>query len=426
MSNASAHEDGSALEHARLTEELADARLLQSISTELISEGDTAGLFAKIVAAAQAIMRSDYAAMQKLHDERDELELLAYRGFYQDSANTWRRVRRDACSACAAALNENRRVVITDIGKSAELASDDILRAFLQMGIHAAQNTPLVSRSGKQVGMLSTQWRAPHTPRERELHMLDILARQAADLIDRHDTETALRTADRRKNEFLAMLAHELRNPLAPLRNAAEILRQAGDDRRVVESIAGVLDRQVTFMVRLVDDLLDVSRIGRGKVELRFDWTDLGTIIRQSAEAVRPLCEAKRQQLTVSLPEQPVRLYADAARLVQAISNLLSNACKFTKGDGNVHLSAEAAEGYARIHVGDDGIGIDAQHLPHIFDMFTQVDTSAERSFSGLGIGLTLVKKFVEMHGGSVVVESAGVDKGSRFTITLPLQPPGA
>jgi signal transduction histidine kinase len=333
-------------------------------------------------------------------------------------------MRADSCSACASALHDNRRVIVPDITQYPDLGRDDVLRTFLQMGIRAVQNTPLVSRSGRQVGMLSTQWCVPHEPRERDLRLLDVIARQAADLIERHQTEAALREADRRKNEFLATLAHELRNPLAPLRNVAEILRGGDGDPRVIARVAGVIERQVAVMVRLVDDLLDASRVGRGRIELRREWTDLASVVCHAVEAMRPMCEAKRQQLTVEVPEQPVPICADATRLVQAISNLLGNACKFTKGNGNVHVRAHAREGMAIIQVGDDGIGIDAQHLPRIFDMFTQVDSATDRAYRGLGIGLTLVKTFIEMHGGSVVARSEGLGKGTEFTITLPLAPP--
>lgn len=423
MGKASAHGDFPALDHVRLAEELADARLLQSISTELISEGNAAGLYEKIVAAAQAVMHSDYAAMQRLSDDGGELELLASRGFHENSAGEWCLVRREACSACAKALRENRRVIVTNIASSPELASDDILRAFLRMGILATQSTPLISRSGKQVGMLSTQWRTPHAPSERNLRLLDIVARQAADLIERQQAEDALREADRRKNEFLAMLSHELLNPLAPLRNCAQILRHAGTDRSVIESVAGVLERQIALIVRLVDDLLDVSRIGRGKIELRREWTDLGAIVCQSVEVVRPACEAKRLHLSVDVPERPLRLYADPTRLIQAITNLLGNACKFTPPGGDVRVRAEAIAGEARVHVADDGIGIEAEHLPRIFELFAQVDRSTGRNHGGLGIGLTLVKTFVEMHGGKVSVHSAGAGRGAEFTIALPLDP---
>ena len=417
------------LERARLTAELADTRLLQEISAQLITEGNGEELYYKIIDAAMAIMRSDFASMQMLHAERDdELELIAFRGFSAQAARFWKWIRSDSSTTCGMALRHRKRVITADVERCPVIAGTSNMETFLATGIRSCQTTPLISRGGKLVGMMSTHWRQPHEPSERDLRLLDILARQAADLIERHLNETALRAsaqalreADSRKNDFLAMLAHELRNPLAPLNNLAHILRHAGTDVRVVNDVAGVLERQVGLMARLVDDLLDASRVGRGKMELRRELTNLMTIINQAVEAVRPMCEAKRQQLIVSAPAQPLSLFADPARLTQSIGNLLSNASKFTDVNGHLNLDVEVADSAATIRVQDDGIGIAAEQLPRIFDMFAQVDTSAERAQAGLGIGLSLVKTLVEMHGGTVTAYSAGLGKGCEFTVHLPL-----
>jgi signal transduction histidine kinase len=230
----------------------------------------------------------------------------------------------------------------------------------------------------------------------------------------------ALRQADRRKNEFLAMLAHELRNPLAPIRNAAQILQRLSGDNPAVVAASAILERQVKHMVRLVDDLLDVSRITRGRIELRKGCVDLGVALHDAVEAARSLFTDLDQTLIVKGPSRPLQLDADPSRLAQIIGNLLSNANKFTPAGGHVWVSATREGEEAVIRVKDDGIGLAHDELTRIFELFAQVDTSLERSQSGLGIGLTLVRNLVELHDGTVEAQSEGLGKGSDFTVRLP------
>ena len=239
----------------------------------------------------------------------------------------------------------------------------------------------------------------------------DDLRRLAADLSEE----------DRRKNEFLAMLAHELRNPLAPISNAAHALRLSGRDGDALRPASDMLERQVGLMARLVDDLLDMSRITRGRIELRKDRTELAPIVHQAVEAVRAQYRSMDHEFTVTLPPHPLHLDADPARLTQVVGNLLNNACKFTDKGGHVALTVDQEGGQAIIRVRDNGIGIAAENLPGLFDMFAQVDTSLERSRDGLGIGLTLVKTLVEGHGGTVQVHSDGLGRGSEFVVRLPV-----
>lgn len=235
-----------------------------------------------------------------------------------------------------------------------------------------------------------------------------------------------LSEADRRKNEFLAMLAHELRNPLAPIRNALHIMRMTSDGDGPIRSASEMMERQVGQLVRLVDDLLDVSRITRGKIELRLEKVEVASIIYQAVEAAQPSCHSGGVILDVELPDMPIYLNGDSARINQAIGNLLNNSCKFTDEGGRIHLSLTEEAGFAKIRVKDTGIGIAEEQLPIIFDLFVQADTSLERAVSGLGIGLTLVKNLVEMHGGTISGYSEGLGKGSEFTIRIPILEPEA
>jgi PAS domain S-box-containing protein len=243
----------------------------------------------------------------------------------------------------------------------------------------------------------------------------------AHDITERRRAEEALRDADRRKDEFLALLAHELRNPLAPLRNGLQVMRLAAGDANAVAQARAMMDRQLGHMVRLVDDLLDLSRIGQNKMELRRALVSLREIIDNAVETARPAIEAAGHELTVTSPPNDATLDADLTRLAQVFSNLLTNSAKYTERGGHIWLSSEQCGNEVMVTVRDTGIGIPAEALPTVFDMFSQVDRSNERATGGLGIGLALVKGFVEMHGGSVIAKSDGRGMGSMFTVRLPL-----
>jgi signal transduction histidine kinase len=234
----------------------------------------------------------------------------------------------------------------------------------------------------------------------------------------------ALAETDRRKDEFLAMLAHELRNPLGAIANASYLLEQmgAGDrDERMAKPVA-IIRRQIQHLVRMVDDLLDVSRITRGKVELRREPLDLGEVLQHAVEAARPLAATKSQSLRMDLAGAPLPVEGDATRLEQVFSNLLRNALKFTDEGGRVEVSAQRdGNGAAMVRVRDDGIGIPADLLPRIFDLFAQGEQGLDRAGAGLGIGLTLVRSLVEMHGGRVEARSEGPGMGSEIEVRLPL-----
>jgi len=246
-------------------------------------------------------------------------------------------------------------------------------------------------------------------------------SRIAGDISKRKKAEQALQEADRRKNEFLALLAHELRNPLAPISNALQIMLRAPDLDETANLACEMMQRQVRQIVWLVNDLLDVSRISRGTIQLRKGRIELASPVNHAVEAASPQCKSLGHELTVVLPPEPIFLNADPMRLAQVVGNLLNNACKYTDRGGHIWLTVQREGEQAVIRVRDNGIGIAADQVVRIFDMFTQVDTSLERSQSGLGIGLMLVKNLVVMHDGTVEVHSAGLGLGSEFVVRLPI-----
>ncbi|WP_198120229.1 PAS domain-containing sensor histidine kinase [Massilia rhizosphaerae] len=245
----------------------------------------------------------------------------------------------------------------------------------------------------------------------------------AIDITERKRAEEALQLADQRKDEFLAMLAHELRNPLAPISSAADMLRLAYAGEPRVKQISDIIARQVTHMRHLVNDLLDVSRVTRGLVAVARQPLDLRRVVTEAAEQVRPLVDARGHTLDVLLADAPVMVDGDHTRLVQVVANLLANAAKYTPEGGRIEVELEAADGQAYLAVRDNGNGIAPELLPVVFDLFTQGSRTLDRAQGGLGLGLALVRKLVELHGGHVDAASAGPGRGSTFTVTLPLLP---
>jgi signal transduction histidine kinase/DNA-binding response OmpR family regulator len=278
---------------------------------------------------------------------------------------------------------------------------------------------PLRAR-GRTLGVLSLGRGRARGLSPADVTLAGDLAGRAAVALDNARLYRDIQESDRHKNEFLAMLAHELRNPLAPIRNAVEVLR-VSNDGGTQHWARGVIDRQVRQMVRLVDDLLDISRITRGKITLQTEVVDVASVVAGAVETSRPLIDARRQHFSVDLPPEPVRTRADPSRLAQVISNLLNNSAKYTPEDGHIWLTVCPIGDEVVFRVRDDGMGIPVEMLSRVFDLFTQVDRSLDRSEGGLGIGLTLVRRLVELHGGSVSAHSEGPTKGSEFVVRLPL-----
>jgi PAS domain S-box-containing protein len=424
---------------------------LHALSGRLLACADLRTALDDVLNGAILTTRSDFGNIQLFNPEIKALEIVAQRNFQKDFLEYFRTVKVDEGSACAQAMQSGERIIIEDVQLDHTYERHRGVAA--AAGYRAVQSTPLKSRSGSIIGMLSTHFRHRHRVSDRDQRLLDLYARHAADFVERLRSEEALRKqeealkeADRRKDEFLATLAHELRNPLAPIRNGIELLRRSDGNTGLLEQARSMMGRQLDQMVRLIDDLFDISRISQGKVQVRKEQVELAALIRSAVEAARPLIDAQGHQLTITLPPKPVYLEADPTRLAQVISNLLNNAAKYTPspqslplgggegrvrgGGGQIWLSAEVASRVTSarglsdeivISVRDTGIGIAAEHLPRLFEMFSQVTPALERSHGGLGIGLSLVRALVELHGGKVEAFSEGLGRGSEFIVRLPV-----
>ena len=328
-----------------------------------------------------------------------------------------------------------RPVLAPDAAGTAVNLPADVIAVDDQLRAHGAAAGLLVPIPGRvrPFGLLAAYTRSPRRFPPGELLFAQALADVLGVAAERKRLEVELQVrvrdladADRRKDEFLAMLAHELRNPLAPVRNGLQILRVTCGGDPEVRRLAEMMGRQVGQIARLVDDLLDVSRITQGKVTLRRERVDLAAVVNQAVEAARPLADARRHELSVAAAPEPIRLDADSSRLAQVIGNLLNNAVKYTDEGGRIWLEVRREGGLAVVRVRDTGVGISAEMLPRVFDLFTQIDPTLDRSQGGLGVGLTLVRSLVELHGGTVHAASPGHGRGSEFVVRLPALPPAA
>ena len=324
-------------------------------------------------------------------------------------------------------LEDNSPKAEGDVPSDPAFASDPHLRA------HDVTSGMIVGvpKGGRGLfGLLGLYTRSPREFAPDEVRFISALADILGTAAERKRLEGEIRlraeelaNKDRRKDEFLAMLAHELRNPLAPVRNSLQIIRTKYTGDPLLEQMGDMMSRQVGHMARLVDDLLDASRISRGQVQLKKERVELATIVARGVEASRSLIDLRGHELSTSLPREPVYLDADPVRLTQVVGNLLNNAAKYTEQGGRIWLTAHREGDEAVIGVRDTGIGIPEEMLPRVFDLFTQVDPTLDRSQGGLGIGLTLVRTLVEMHGGTVSVTSDGPGAGSEFFVRLPALP---
>ncbi|MCE9562147.1 MAG: PAS domain S-box protein [Planctomycetes bacterium] len=312
---------------------------------------------------------------------------------------------------------------ITDALLVESVKDAELLGIMRELGLKSYMGVPLRVR-GKTLGVITFIAAESGVLYDAsDLAVAEDLAHRAAIAMENTELYRELRETDRRKDEFLATLAHELRNPLAPIRNGLQIMRLAGNNKESVERTHGIMERQLGQMVRLVDDLLDLSRISRGKIELRKERIELASVVSSALETCDPAIKQQGHELTLKLPEEPVYIDGDRTRLAQSLCNLLGNAVKYSDKGGHIWLTVERQGGEAVVSVKDAGVGIAAPMLPRVFDMFTQVDRTLEKSQGGLGIGLAIVKRLVEMHDGRIEARSEGQGKGSEFVIRLPLAP---
>jgi signal transduction histidine kinase/CheY-like chemotaxis protein len=350
-----------------------------------------------------------------VNEAGDALRLEACAGIPEEEARKITRLEFGQ-AVCGTVALHRQLLVATNIQQS----DDPKVQLVKGYGIRAYACNPLLA-GGRLLGTLSFASRTRDQFEPGEVEFLETISHYVTVAYERLRLIGQLREADRKKDEFLATLAHELRNPLAPIRNALQILRLADGNKEAVVKVRSIMERQLQQMVRLVDDLLDASRISRNKLILRKERVGLDAVLQNAVEVSRPLIEASGHELTVAVPQEPLFLDADPTRLAQVFVNLLNNAAKYTNRGGHIRLTVEREGSDVVVAVADTGIGIPADMLPRVFEMFTQVDRSLERSQGGLGIGLSLVKKLVEMHGGSVEARSDGPGKGSRFAVRLPV-----
>lgn len=349
-------------------------------------------------------------------DESEEaLRLLSCVGVPEDTARSLARL--DFGQAiCGTVALQRKPVVATFIQRS----DDPKAQLAKSFGVRAYACNPLLA-GGRLLGTLSFASRTRDQFEDDELEFLRTVTHYVTVAYERLRLVRQLRETDRRKDEFLATLAHELRNPLAPVRNAAQFLKLKGPVDPDLQHARDIIERQVGHLTRLVDDLLDVSRITRGKIVLQKERLGLKSILANAVEASRPVIEAAGHELAVAVPPEPMHLSGDLTRLVQVFGNVLVNAAKYTDRGGRIWLTARREGSDVTVSVRDTGIGIPADHLPRVFEMFSQVDPALERTQGGLGIGLSLVKGLVELHGGSVEARSDGPGHGSEFIVRLPL-----
>ncbi|WP_437587625.1 chemotaxis protein CheB [Sorangium sp. So ce1000] len=538
----------------QLSAELHDTSRLLKIGSLFLQEENLSLVLGEILDAAIAVSGADFGNMQLLARASGELVLGAHRGLPAFWVEFWDHAV-EGQGACGTALERKERVIVEDVEASPIFAGNPALEVHRKAGVRAVQSTPLMSRAGEPLGMLSTHYRAPTRPSDRALRLLDLIARQAADILERARAEEALRQseerfrvlaeassevlyrmsadwsemrqlhsrgfladtraasrrwlqdyippdeqprmraaideavrhksvfelehrvlradgaqgwvfsravplkdtngeivewfgaasdvterkraglaleeantrlieADRRKNEFLGMLSHELRNPLSAILGGLYILDRAEPGSEQARRAHSVIERQVGHLTRLIEDVLDVTRITRGKVQLQREVLDLNALAQRTVDDHRSAFAQAGVALELSAAPAPVWVNGDRTRLAQVIGNLLQNAAKFTPRSGKTIVSVRG-DGQAIVRVEDTGVGIAPEVLPRVFEPFTQADTTLDRSKGGLGLGLAVVKGLVEMHGGSVEAASGGPGRGAAFKITLPLEPAG-
>jgi PAS domain S-box-containing protein len=422
------------LEHSAA--DLKAMRRLNEIGTLCAKEGDDIeGCLRDVLGVAIEISGAAKGNIQLLDRESGALRLAAQSGFDQPFVEFFESVSDDD-TACGVALRTKQRVIIEDITKSEIDAGQASFDAMRDADVMAVQSLPLLSSTGNVLGMISVHFAQTHRPSEQEMRLMDLLARQTADYLERkrvekerehllareHELRQTAEEANRLKDEFLAIMSHELRNPLNVILGYAELLLRMDviKESPNLHRMADAVKRNAVAQSKLIRDLLDLSRLRSGKLELNRETVSPVVSIENAIETVRLDADSKGIEITVSAPDEMMFVQADPVRLEQVIWNLLNNSVKFTPRGGRIEVHLEERDDEIVLIVSDNGQGIDASFLPHIFEIFRQADARTNRAQAGMGIGLAVVQQLVELHGGSVDAFSAGTGKGATFTIRLP------
>ena len=420
------------LEHSAA--DLKAMRRLNEIGTRCARDGhDLEGCLNEILKVAVEISGADKGNIQLVEPGTGLLNMTSELGFESMSQD----YPDDYCPATFdVAVETQQRVIVEDVRRSALFVGSPSLKAMNNAGVRAVQATPLISSAGNVLGVISTHFTNARRPTEQELRLMDLLARQTADYLERkhveeerehllareHELRQTAEEANRLKDEFLAIMSHELRNPLNVILGYAELLLRSEEIRNSapLRRMADAVKRNAVAQSKLIRDLLDLSRLRSGKLELNRETVSPVVSIHNAIETVREDAASKNIRIEVDAIDEAVFVQADPVRLEQVIWNLLNNAVKFTPHDGRIAVKLRTEDDQIILSVEDNGQGIDASFLPHIFEIFRQADSSTNRSQSGMGIGLAVVQQLVELHGGSVTAYSAGVGQGASFTIRLP------
>jgi PAS domain S-box-containing protein len=422
------------LEHSAA--DLKAMRRLNEIGTRCAKDGDDVpGCLKEILNVAMEISGADKGVVQLLDFDSGTLAIVTQSGFDEPFLRFFANVE-DGETAWKAAMNSQQRVIVEDIRESKLFAGKPQLEILTDAGVLAVQSSPLMSSTGKLLGIISTHFGDRHLPSEQELRLMDLLARQTADYLERkrveeereqllsreHELRQTAEEANRLKDEFLAIMSHELRNPLNVILGYAELLLRMDEIKGSanLKRMADAVKRNAVAQSKLIRDLLDLSRLRSGKLELNRETVSPVASIENAIETVRLDAESKDIKIMVSSPDDALFVHADPVRLEQIIWNLLNNSVKFTPKGGRIDVCLEDDIDHIVLTVSDNGQGIDSSFLPHIFEIFRQADAGTNRSQAGMGIGLAVVQQLVELHGGSVSADSGGTGKGATFTIRLP------
>lgn len=418
--------------NGRLGADLAAVTRLYEMSARLVQSTDLSTLLLEVLATAVSITGATRGHVHLL--EGGTLRLVAEHRFKKPYLDFFGEVTAESV-VFQQVLGSSQRIIIEDVTEDATFAGTPELELLLAAGVRGVQFSPIPARSGEILGVLATHYRIPHRPSERCLRTIELLTREAADLIERHqaerqrerllENERAARAEAERaasvKEEFLATLSHELRTPLNAVMGWLQILRRDLAKPERARVALEVIERNARQQAKLIADLLDISRILSGKMRLELQQLDVAAVVDAAIESVLPAAEAKEVLIVRVADATDARLMGDPARLQQMVWNVVANAVKFTPRGGEVRVGVASVPGGVEIRVTDTGEGISSDLLPHIFDRFRQGDASTTRSHGGLGLGLAIVKQFAELHGGSVEVSSEGKGKGSTFVMRLPL-----